>query len=120
MLEELSLHTPMAPPRAMKATLPMGSLKQLDLDAELYDNYREAKEYLDVVLNNENIPPNQVAQTMNTLTTILKEIVKTQTEVHNAERVKKLENAMITALKLTTEDIQNAFFAEFERLNAMP
>ena len=68
--------------------------------------------------SDESIPPNQVAQVFNTISAILKEIVKMQTELHNAEKVKKLEAAMIEALKNTaTEEVQDAFFTELERLS---
>lgn len=95
-----------------------GSLKSLDLDAELYNAYAKAKNYLAIVQSDDSVPPNQVAQVFNTISAILKEIVKMQTELHNAERVKKLEAAMIEALKNTaTEEVQDAFFTELERLS---
>lgn len=116
MLEELSLHKSAAAPAPIVMAAAT-SLKTLNLDNELFQNYQEAKLYLDIVLSDGSIPPNQVAQTFNTITAILKEIVKTQTEVYNAERIKNLEDAIVTALKLTSEDVQEAFFTEFERLS---
>lgn len=115
MLEELALHAPEAPKRPVFIPTTV-NLKDLDLDRELHDTYVAAKDYLEYVKTDERLPPNQVAQTFNTITTILKEVTKTQTDVYNAERVKKLELAMIHALKLTDSATQDAFFAEFERL----
>lgn len=116
MLEELSLHHKYEAPPEVPARAP-GTLKGLNLDTELYESYQDAKDFLDGVITDDSIPPNQVAQVMNTVTAILKEIVKMQTEVHNAERVKLLEQAIIVALRKTcTEETQNVFFAEFERL----
>lgn len=115
MLEELSLHHKYEAPPEVPARAP-GTLKGLNLDTELFNNYRDAKDFLETVLHDSSIAPNQVAQTFNTLTAILKEIVKSQTEVYNAERVKLLEQAMILALKNVPEDAQNLFFTEFERL----
>ena len=119
-LEDYDLHdTAMPEVMLPREYLPeYGSLKSLNLDSELYAAYARAKNYLSIIQADEEIPPNQVAQVMNTLTAILDKIVKMQTELHNAERVKKLEAAMIEALKNTsTEEVQEAFFAEFERLN---
>ena len=113
-LEDLSLHQKPPPPVFIPTTT---NLKDLNLDKELHDTYVEAKNYLEDVLGNPEYPPNQVAQTFNTINAILKEITKTQTDVYNAERIKKLELAMIHALKLAPVDIQDAFFAEFERLS---
>lgn len=119
MLEELTLHP--AKVAALEVMLPKvrtsRDLKGLNLDTELHNNYCEARGYLDMVLADESIPPNQVAQVFNTLTSIMKEIVRAQTEVQNAEKVKNLEQAMIFALKKTcSEETQNAFFEEFEIL----
>ena len=120
-LEDHDLHEPPESERRYHGSnyIPeQGSLKNLDLDAELYNAYAKAKNYLAIVQSDETVPPNQLAQLMNTISAILKEIVKMQTELHNAERVKKLEAAMIEALKNTaTEEVQDAFFTELERLS---
>jgi hypothetical protein len=119
MLEELSLHPIRQPTNREKqaAFNETTSLTQLNLDYELLARYQEAKQFLADVITDTDLPPNQVAQVMNTVTAILKEIVKAQTDIHNAEKVKLMEQAMITALKTVPEDAQNLFFAEFERLS---
>lgn len=114
-LEDLSLQPPEI---QTQQPLERGNLRGLNLDSELYDRYTEAKDFLDLVLTDSEVSPNQVSTVMNSVNSILKEIVKMQTEVQNAEKVKKLELAMITALKLATPEVQEAFFAEFERLSA--
>lgn len=113
-LEDLSLQPPEI---QTQQPLERGNLRGLNLDSELYDRYTEAKDFLDLVLTDSEVSPNQVSTVMNSVNSILKEIVKMQTEVQNAEKVKKLELAMITALKLATPEVQEAFFAEFERLS---
>ena len=118
-LEDYDLHAaPLQPQTVLPADyLPeQGSLKSLDLDAELYNAYAKAKNYLADVQSDEGIPPNQLAQLMNTISAILKEIVKMQTELHNAERVKKLEAAMIQAIKLAPLESQQAFLEEYEAI----
>ena len=115
-LEDHDLHEPPESERRYHGSnyIPeQGSLKNLDLDAELYNAYAKAKNYLADVQSDESIPPNQLAQLMNTISAILKEIVKMQTELHNAERVKKLEAAMITAIKLAPKKSQDAFFTQY-------
>ena len=118
-LEDHDLHEPPESERRYHGSnyLPeRGSLKSLDLDAELYNAYAKAKNYLADVQSDESIPPNQLAQLMNTISAILKEIVKMQTELHNAERVKKLEAAMIQAIKLAPLESQQAFLEEYEAI----
>ena len=119
MLEDLDLHEPPEYEQRYHSSnyIPeQGSLKSLNLDAELYNAYAKAKNYLADVQSDESIPPNQVAQVFNTISAILKEIVKMQTELHNAERVKKLEAAMIQAIKLAPPESQQAFLEEYETL----
>ena len=118
-LEDYDLHAaPLQPQTVLPADyLPeYGSLKSLNLDRELYAAYARAKNYLAIVQADEEIPPNQVAQVMNTLTAILDKIVKMQTDLYNAERVKKLEAAMIQAIKLAPPESQQVFLEQYETL----
>ena len=115
-LEDHDLHEPPESERRYHGSsyIPeQGSLKNLNLDAELYNAYAKAKNYLADVQSDEGIPPNQLAQLMNTISAILKEIVKMQTDLYNAERVKRLEAAMITAIKLAPKEAQDAFFEQY-------
>ena len=118
-LEDYDLH---AAPSQPQTVLPAdylpeyGSLKSLNLDSELYAAYARAKNYLAIVQADEGIPPNQLAQLMNTVSAILKEIVKMQTDLYNAERVKRLEAAMIQAIKLAPPESQQVFLEQYETL----
>ena len=118
-LEDHDLHEPPESERRYHGSsyIPeQGSLKSLDLDAELYSAYAKAKNYLADVQSDDQVPVNQVSQVFNTISAILKEIVKMQTELHNAERVKKLEAAMIQAIKLAPLESQQAFLEEYEAI----
>ena len=118
-LEDHDLHEPPESERRYHGSnyIPeQGSLKNLDLDAELYNAYAKAKNYLADVQSDDQVPTNQVAQVFNTISAILKEIVKMQTELHNAERVKKLEAAMIQAIKLAPLESQQAFLVQYEAI----
>ena len=120
-LEDHDLHEPPESERRYHGSsyIPeQGSLKSLDLDAELYNAYAKAKNYLADVQSDDQVPANQVAQVFNTISAILKEIVKMQTELHNAERVKKVEAAMIQAIKLAPPGSQQAFLEEYEKILA--
>lgn len=124
MLEDLDLHASTASnehPEVLPGTfLPeYGTLKSLNLDSELYTTYAKAKNYLADVQSDPDIPPNQIAQVINTITSILREIVKMQTELHNAEQVKKYEQAVIFALKKAPESVQKDFFDELARLGGV-
>lgn len=113
MLDDMSLKDAYEPP-VFEPRAPLTELKQLNLDNELLQNYQSAKEYLEQIRFDEGTQPNQVAQVMNTINSILKEIVKMQTELYDAERVKKIESAIIATMKNQPEDVQRQFFEEYE------
>lgn len=112
MLDDLSLKDEYVPPSAPQSQLT--ELKQLNLDGELLANYEAAKSYLEEIRYDSEVMPNQVAQVMNTINSILKEIVKMQTELYDAERVKKIEAAVISVMKRQPKEVQDRFFDEYE------
>lgn len=118
-LEDFSLHdssrnesyAPFVPTRVReKAT----SLADLDLEKELLDNYNDAQDILSN-LNPDVTPGNQLSQAMNVINGILKDIMKMRTDLYNAERIKKIETAIIFALKQYPE-LQETFMTEYKRL----
>lgn len=113
MLDDISLKDTYEPPPPIIDSAK--ELKELNLDSELLTNYQSAKEYLEQIRYDEATQPNQVAQVMNTINAILKEIVKMQTELYDAERVKKIESAIISTMKNQPEDVQRQFFEEYEQ-----
>ncbi len=114
MLDDMSLKDTYEPP-VLEPRVELTELKQLNLDNELLQNYQSAKEYLEHIRFDEGTQPNQVAQVMNTINSILKEIVKMQTELYDAERVKKMELALIETMKAQTADVQRMFFELYEQ-----
>ena len=118
MLEDIQLHSEYEPPpekRMGPHLAESGSLQSLNLDNELYTTYAKAKNYLADLQFEDNVAPNHIAQVFNTISTILKEIVKMQTDLYNAERVKKLEAAMISAIKKAPLEAQVEFFEQYEK-----
>lgn len=93
-----------------------GSLDDLDLNQQLYKNYATAVNYLEEIKLSDDIPANQVSQVMNTITSILKEIVKMQTDLYNTERIKQIESAIVKAIKLAPKEAQESFFEEYEKI----
>lgn len=112
MLDDISLKDTYQPPPPIIDSA--RELKELNLDSELLTNYQSAKEYLEQIRYDESTQPNQVAQVMNTINAILKEIVKMQTELYDAERVKKIEAAVISVMKRQPKEVQDRFFDEYE------
>jgi hypothetical protein len=89
------------------------TLNDLDLDKELLDQYKAAKSVFEDIQYAEDIAPNQKAQVINTITSILQNIVKVQQELHNVERMKLIENVLITTLQ-NHETLKEAFLRDYE------
>jgi len=110
MLENISLRNEI--PNTILAK-EVTSLNQLNLEEELLLQYTRVKNFLEQIEGDESIPPNQVAQVMNTCTAILKEIVKTQETLYNSERAKKLEIEVVNAMRAAPQQAQEAFFKRY-------
>ena len=109
-MQNLEIYTPQSQFRPLRAS----KLSELDLEKEILDNYNSAKDFLDD-LDTELIAPNQVAQVLNTVTSILKELVKAQEMLYNQERVKAMESALIATIKTMDQSVQETFFLRYER-----
>lgn len=85
-------------------------LEDLDLAEELALQFKQAKALYNETMNDDEVAPNQKAQELNTITSIIASITKAQAELYNAERLKKLEAATLKALKSLPKTSQEDFF----------
>lgn len=85
-------------------------LEDLDLAEELALQFKQAKALYNETMNDDEVAPNQKAQVLNTITSIIASITKAQAELYNAERLKKLEAATLKALKSLPKTSQEDFF----------
>lgn len=100
-------------PTAAKKAVTANKLNDLDLDKELLDQYKNAKEVLEDILRDESIAANQKAQVINTISAILQNIIKLQQELHNVERLKLIENTLIETLQ-SHETLKEAFLKDYK------
>ena len=96
--------------------LPEDKLSQMDLTQELLSQYRLVKRLQDSVLMDDSIAPNQRSQVAGQVASTLQQLVKMQTEFHNAERFRAIENLLIKSIIMMPLDAAEAFIAEYERL----
>ena len=111
-LEDLSL-TRTPPPPTYAPPSPT-KLTELSLEEEILNNYNLAKQFLESILTDSEVAPNQLAPVINAVTAILKDLVKMQTELYSAEREKRRESALIQVLKTLPEATQDEFFRLYE------
>lgn len=90
------------------------TLKDLDLDKELLEQYHNAKQLFTDVQYEEGIPLNQKSQITNTITSILQAIIKMQQDLYNIEKIKLIENVLIETLK-DHETLRDAFLEKYEQ-----
>jgi hypothetical protein len=90
------------------------TLESVDLMKENIRLYRQTRRLLSKVLVDTVTPSNQKAQVINALSSILKGLTAQQTDIYNAERLKRLESAVIDMLKMVPEDAQKAFLERYE------
>jgi hypothetical protein len=100
---------------AVKNALPPSKLQDIDLAQEIILQFMRVKELQTLTLGDGETPANQKAQVANSVSAILAQLMKLQTELHTAERFKILESILIQTLKDFPE-LADAFLLEYERV----
>ena len=95
--------------------LPARSLKDLDLERELVLQVMALQQLQNSVIDDDDTPANQKAQTASALSAALMNLVKVQSEVQSTERRKLQEAVLIKALNALPEDSVREFLEEYRR-----
>lgn len=90
-------------------------LSEIRLDDELAEVYASAKDLLDDILTDSDVPANQRAQVLNSVSSLLQQIAKTRTDLHNAERLRKLEQILLQVMREQPLEVKEAFFESYSR-----
>jgi hypothetical protein len=86
----------------------------IDLVEELGLQYRNGKNLLSQILNDNNTAPNQKAQVFNSVQSQLETIIKRREEVYSQERLKAFEAGFLKAMKALPNDAaRHAFFDRY-------
>ncbi len=95
--------------------LPARSLKDLDLERELVLQVMALQQLQNSVIDDDDTPANQKAQTASALSAALMNLVKVQSEVQSTERRKLQEAVLISALNALPEDTARQFLESYRR-----
>lgn len=93
-------------------------MREINLARELVLQLQANQELQNRCLASADTPANQVAQTMNSTAAVLQQLIRLQTEVHNSERLKKIEQKLIETLNTLPSDVQEAFLETYELILA--
>jgi len=94
--------------------LPEGGFVQIDLLSETLHLFQRTKRLLGKVIRDNRTPANQKAQVANSLGNLLKSLAAQQTELYNAERLKRLEALTISILRDLAPEVQDEFLRRYE------
>lgn len=85
----------------------------LNLEHELLEQYNRARKILHEASYDDSIAVNQKAAALNSATSIISALTRTQAELYSLERIKKIETVLIEVLKKFPE-LQQEFLARYE------
>ncbi len=92
---------------------PLKTLNELDTAEELMIQYQRAETLAAHTLSDSEVPPNQRAQVLAAVTSVLGQIIKLQTDLHNSQQFKRIEMILIDTLKAFPE-LQVAFMDAYK------
>lgn len=95
------------------ALLPPTSIKDLDMAKELAEQFHRVKILQQEAAEDDDTPTNQRAQVANTVASTLKALVNLQAEAYNVEQFRKMEAALVRALRTLPKPQQDEFFKAY-------
>lgn len=98
------------------AALPPLAMKDIDLEKELVIQFYVTKQLQTDTLNDQKADPGKKASVVGACLAMLKEMTKTQIELHTAERFKAIEGLMIRAMKTLPKETVDKFLKDYESL----
>lgn len=117
-ISKMELEELLALKAQIEEMLPPAQLTEMDLEREIVMQYHRAKALLAKVVADSSTPANQKAQVANSCAAALESLVKMQTKLYSAERMKAVEQVLIKALKTLPTATQEEFFVAYEKIHA--
>lgn len=95
--------------------LPHRTLNNVNLEKELVIQLGHAQKLQKDTLDDDQTPANQKAQVLNSVASTLQMLGKLQIELYDAERLKRLEQILVEAIKNLPKESQEQFLEAYER-----
>lgn len=98
--------------------LPPTKMAHLNLENELVLQLYRAKALLARTLDDPTILANQKAQVMNSVSSVIADLVRLQERLYNTERFKAMEAILVEAIKDLPLDVAEAFIDKYEQMGS--
>ena len=92
-----------------------GDLGDLDVAEEIFEQYQKAIRLRDNVLDDPEIPANQRAQVLNSVSSILSQLTRLRIQLYDSERMKALEQILLDTLRALPEESRTQFMEVYTR-----
>lgn len=114
-VKDLPTPVPTAPTFDFGAARDRGTdLEAIEVSEELAGLYSDARQLLDVVLNDAQTPANQKAQVLNSVHSLIERIMKNRTDLHNAERIRTIEHIVIRVMNEQPQEVKEEFVRQYQ------
>ena len=100
----------------IEAHLPPTKLRDVDVEAELVTQLRLAQAFQARVIDDMEIPANQVVTAINSVSAVIEKLSKLQIELAAAENLKRMEAAFIKAVEGLPDEAIEKFFLSYDRI----
>lgn len=114
-LSDLPMGDLLALREQIDSILPKRGLRDINLEDELVLQLEIAQKLQKDTLSNFEIPANQMAQCVGQVAAALTAVAKLQIDIHDSERLKRIESILIECISTLPTETQEAFFSEYER-----
>lgn len=102
----------------VSSRLPPMKLAHLNMEEELVLQLYRAKSLQTKTMEADEIPANQKAQVMNSVASVIGDLIRLQERLFNAERFKAIEAILLESLKMLPKAQAEAFIIEYAKLGS--
>lgn len=98
-----------------KTPRPQKKFEEIRVDEEIAEVYASAKTLLDVIIEDDDVPANQRAQVLNSVSNMIQQMVKSRVDLYNAERIRRMEQVLLQVMRTQPLEVRQAFFDSYSK-----
>jgi uncharacterized protein (UPF0147 family) len=98
-----------------KTPRPQKKFEEIRVDEEIAEVYASAKTLLDLIIEDDDVPANQRAQVLNSVSNMIQQMVKSRVDLYNAERIRRMEQVLLQVMRAQPLEVRQAFFDSYSK-----